>query len=265
MCPYPEVHEDLPQGVMDDELYHKIIDECSEHTELKLIQLFLMNEPLMDRKIVERINYAKEKNPHAVVSITSNGALLTENMADRLAQSKLYSLFISINGSSPETYRRIMGLDYEKVLRNVNYLIDIQPRRLKVFIYVVDMRGMEPEIEEAIAYWQKRGVKVHVMPVVNRGGNVLNFAKLKLRQVVEPQGPCPLLFGACILYNGDVILCCADWRRDVIMGNVRNRSLHDVWRCEKYNHYRGMHLLKRTSELRLCQSCSTIRIGAKTT
>jgi radical SAM protein with 4Fe4S-binding SPASM domain len=42
-----------------------------------------------------------------------------------------------------------------------------------------------------------------------------------------------------ITFAGDVILCCQDWRRRNIIGNLRQRSLLDIWNSDAYNQYRN--------------------------
>ena len=76
MCPHHDVSKEVSQGKMDNNLFKNIINECSQHKNVKRILLYFMNEPLIDKNIVEKINYAKTKNPQALVHIVSNGALL---------------------------------------------------------------------------------------------------------------------------------------------------------------------------------------------
>lgn len=89
-CPYPAVSPDLPQGTMEEPVFRRIIDECGEHPEqVERLMLYLMNEPLLDPDIVERINYAKARNPTAGIHILTNGSLLTERRGDALIDSAL--------------------------------------------------------------------------------------------------------------------------------------------------------------------------------
>jgi radical SAM protein with 4Fe4S-binding SPASM domain len=72
--------------------------------------------------------------------------------------------------------------------------------------------------------------------------------------------PCELLRGKMyVLYNGDVVLCCMDWRRQVVMGNVGEDSLEHIWKGPRYRRYREMHMKNRAAELPLCGVCSYVR------
>src|ERR671915_376719 len=73
-CPRDEMHR--RQGVMKLDLYRKIVDEC---TELGITHIRVHNygEPFIDRKLVDKVRYAKEKGIKEVGMI-SNGSLITE-------------------------------------------------------------------------------------------------------------------------------------------------------------------------------------------
>jgi pyruvate formate-lyase activating enzyme-like uncharacterized protein len=94
-CPYPTVRREVSQGEMSFTLFVKLMRECSRY-EVKGISLFLMNEPLMDPCIVDRITVAKEHNPLAGISLWSNGCNLTEKLSLALIHSGLDAIGISV-------------------------------------------------------------------------------------------------------------------------------------------------------------------------
>ena len=72
--------------------------------------------------------------------------------------------------------------------------------------------------------------------LVNRAGNVENYDELRYTpQAAQPVRTCELLFYKMyILASGDVVLCCMDWRRQVVLGNVRQQRLRDIWNGDAY-------------------------------
>lgn len=56
-----------------------------------------------------------------VLHMNTTGILLTERIADLLLQTRL-SMRFSIHAGEEKTYRRIMGLDFEKLRRRISYL-----------------------------------------------------------------------------------------------------------------------------------------------
>ncbi|MEL6970155.1 MAG: radical SAM/SPASM domain-containing protein [Bacteroidota bacterium] len=258
MCPYPEVSKEFPVGKMSDDLYQKILAECSTEKGLRRIEPFLMNEAFIDKRMPEMIAQAKQMVPHAAVTVTTNGTPLVPKVTDRLIDAGLDAIWFSFNGATPATYEKIMGIPYEKVKANIEYLLQTKPESLQVFINMIETIPMAGEIEENIAYWKSLGIQAGSSPLVNRGGNVKNFAELNYKAISEvPVRTCELVFYKMyILHNGDAILCCMDWRRNVVLGNVYEKSIREIWNGEVYQEIRRKHIEGRDGEIDLCANCS---------
>jgi radical SAM protein with 4Fe4S-binding SPASM domain len=63
-----------------------------------------------------------------------------------------------------------------------------------------------------------------------------------------------------ILFNGDVILCCNDWNRDNVVGNVNNESLEQIWNSAAMNHLREKIIKKRYHEIKACAQCTMAQL-----
>src|SRR5512133_595793 len=55
MCPYDTYSKVFQRGRMDDELFDKIIAEIAEHPETHSFIPMLQNEPLLDKKLFDRL------------------------------------------------------------------------------------------------------------------------------------------------------------------------------------------------------------------
>ena len=53
-CPYGETYTTQPKGKMPIELFRRIVDEAAEHG-VRRISPYLMNEPLMDRDLFDKV------------------------------------------------------------------------------------------------------------------------------------------------------------------------------------------------------------------
>jgi glycosyltransferase involved in cell wall biosynthesis len=258
MCPYPKVSTEFPRQRMDERLYNRILDECSWEPGLRRIEPFLMNEAFTDNRIIDWIARAKERAPHAMVTVTTNGSPLLPKITDRLVRTGLDAIWFSFNGATPETYEKIMGISYARVKANIDYLLDVRPPSLRVFVNMIETKLMAPEIIENIRYWESRGVQAGTSPLVNRAGNVENYEELRYTpQGVQPVRTCELPFYKMyILASGDVVLCCMDWRRQVVLGNAGRQSLRNIWNGESYRRIRRLHIEGRDGEISLCRRCS---------
>ncbi len=261
-------------GRMDDELFMSIIDQLAEH-EVSLVQPFLMNDPLMDKQLVPRLSYMKRKLRGPRINITTNGALLGPKVAREFARLDLDSIHISSNGITQSVNKATMGIDNPTVLRNVNVLADELRKsgaRTELIVTGLLLHATRAEVFIARDYWRSRGITYFINPLNDRAGNIAHDkfeAQLPFdREVNRSQllsydmSGCPSLYSFMgILYNGDLVTCCMDWRRSLILGNARKNSLYDLWRSRAYRHIRQSSDTGRLGERLLCKQCGQNRFS----
>lgn len=78
-CPIGKIP--MPSGRMSMELYLSILDQLRDFD--GVIHLYLFNEPLLDKRIVEMARLAKERTK-AKVELQTNGSRLTKELAEEL-------------------------------------------------------------------------------------------------------------------------------------------------------------------------------------
>ncbi len=273
-CPYPETSRSLPMGTMDEALFRTIVDQLPGRG-VVLLQPFLMNDPLMDKQIVPRLAYMKARVPEARLNITTNGALLRPAVVRELARLDLDSIHVSSNGLTPETYRATMGLDADEVLANVNHLADAlraAGSRTRLIVTALLLKQNRDEIFLARDYWRARGVEFFLNPLNDRAGNLgggrfdamLPFDEdVNRRQLLHyDMSGCPNLYAFLgILFNGDLVTCCMDWRRTLVLGNAREQSLADLWHGHAYASMRELSDTGRLGERELCRRCGENRFS----
>ena len=239
-CPYPTVSKDLDQGVMEEALFRRLMDECAEHQdEVQSVMLYLMNEPLLDPNIADRINYAKKRNPQATVHILTNGSLLTDKRADALLDSGLDWIGISVHGFSEEAYKEAMGLKRDVTYRRVDRFVERAIRRRGPEWLMVTFNGGGPvtpdEREAELHHFRELGVKrlSFFGSSISRAGNTdvvpapHNEQVLGCNSIWWPE----MLH---VLYSGETILCCMDWQRSVKPGSLVDQSITELWHSESY-------------------------------
>jgi len=261
-CPNSLVGDRLTHGEMEWDLFTKISDEITQHSVTR-ISPYLMNEPLLDRGLGRKIRYlADRKRPETVIKINSNGALLDEEMGEQLIASGLDRINFSVHGIRKETYEsQMVGLKLEKVLENIDAFLELKRRKgankPRVRITMVRTKAIEKELPEIMAYWKARGVRVNVRPLENRARKEIAPTGLNPK-TWKPFSFCNRLFEqAYILYNGDVVLCCVDWERNTILGNLRKQSLKEIWNSPRFLEIRKRYIAGDLKGL-LCQKCLTI-------
>ncbi len=269
-CPYPEIKRLFPSKVMEDQLFEKIINDCRANTDLTFINLFMNNEPLTDPHIVERIEYVKETLPQVFVNIYTNGFLLTEETVDRLKSSKFDWISISFHGIRKATIEKTMGIPYDKTLNRINTFIQNVKRErgghIKEFIGINFLKHenlTDEEKDEAIRYWKSKGIgHVAYFPgSISRAGNVNNLPGCYNRGKVL--GCSSVLEDEMIhiIEDGKVVLCCMDWRREVILGDLKKQSIHEVWNGRRKDTWKMIQGRAEMPKDFLCKRCEEAVVG----
>lgn len=263
---------------MEEALFEKIVQEVAQQPLLSTVSLTLQNEPLLDKRIFEWVKYLKIHAPDKNCVLTTNGELLDQFEMDEIARSGLDVLIVSVNALSKRVYQSVnLGLDYDRVFRNIDSLLSNPDLKSKLALSFVPTKENESELTQFARYWKGKGVKVTIISLENRAGSVPDFKRIRLvsdsssrsifsrlltsviSQVRKRYGCVVPFFQMNILFNGDAILCCHDWERAPVLGNVDTESLSEIWNSEKSNSIRRLLGRGEFQEIGPCEDCSLVQ------
>ena len=83
--------------------------------------LTALGEPFLSPNFSQVIKYLRKINQHARIQITTNAALLTEEKKKLLISSAPLDLTFSLHAISQKTYHKLMGKDFERVIKNIHF------------------------------------------------------------------------------------------------------------------------------------------------
>jgi radical SAM protein with 4Fe4S-binding SPASM domain len=260
---------------MDWSMIEKIARESASAPLLSAIIYELHNEPLLDKRIFDCVRYFTSLNKDKRCIVVTNGELIDEFAQEDIGQSGLHRLIVSLNAHSEHTYMKLnTRLHFDRVTKNVSSLLSNVSTAEKLVLSFVITKQNEQEVCEALKYWKKRGVHTKVIGLVNRGGFLADYGSLWvwpwrytgtfplrlwrhfmtwIRNITGCYHP---FYKMTILFNGDVILCCHDWNRAIVIGNIKENSLQEIWNCDRMNEIRRLILHKRYQEIESCTGCS---------
>ena len=279
MCPYPITSQKMEQGKMEWELFRKIADEAAAEPLLATALFELHNEPLLDKRTFDCIKYIKSITPDKRCALVTNGELLDKFSLTEIIESNLDFLTISLNAYSKEVFERVnIGLDYDRVMKNIARLLSDKTTRRKLGLSFVVTEQNVHEVPKATMHWRKQGIRTRVISeIANRAGTLDSFERLRLktdyrdtpflvrlwRRLMSAAGKvtgCHLPFSQMnVLFNGDVIICCHDWNRATVVGNVKTSSLREIWNSDRMNEIRRIMLKKSYQQLESCRECSIVK------
>ena len=106
--------------------------------------------------------------------------------------------------------------------------------------------------------WSNKPVIIEVRSAHNYGGYSPDASLRKNFVKKTKRYPCYHLWASpAIHWNGDVSVCCNDWGRKALLGNIKKQTLHEIWNCEKLKQYRQYHLQGLYGKVPLCGRCDT--------
>jgi MoaA/NifB/PqqE/SkfB family radical SAM enzyme len=256
MCPYPDMTRE--KVLMSMDLFKKIINDATTNN-IRQLCLNFYNEPLLDPLLFERIKYAKSKGLR--VMFNSNGCLLTGEKISALLDSGLDSISFSFDGAKKETYEKLrVGANFEKTVNNIMELIKERNRRglrkPSVTMYFVAQKHNYQEISKFKSFWKKFADRVSIGLVDTRRMEGLlpeEFELKKLRRIY----PCREIFQhMLIMSNGKVALCCVDYDGSIVLGDLNQQTINELWNSNKINKIRELHLSGQGDKIKLCRDTS---------
>jgi len=245
-CPRDEMHR--RQGVMDFELYRKVVDECAA-LGITHVRVHNYGEPFLDKTLVEKVRYAKSKGI-AEVGMISNGSLITEELARGMIDAGLDAINISVDASGKEVFEATrLHLKYDDVIQNVRTLARLRnesgrthPKLILSFV----RQNNSAEEASFIKEWSQVADKIHITDLHNWAGT--------LNAKSDVQFPCYRLWLTfTVLWDGRVSMCCADFDGRHVFGDLKSQTIAEVWNSPLYRAARRQHLESGGPEI--CRSC----------
>ena len=249
-CPRDEMHR--RQGIMSFELFRKIVDECAA-LGITHVRVHNYGEPFIDRQLVEKVRYAKQKGIKEVGMI-SNGSLITEQVARGMIEAGLDAINISVDAAGKEVFESTrIGLKYDKVIANIERLVRIRAESWQAPAQADPvLRPPEQLADEQafIEHWRAIADKIHITDLHNWAGT--------LNTESDVNYPCyrPWLTFT-VLWDGRVSLCCADFDGRTILGDLNTSSIAEIWNAEPYRDARRQHLESGGPDI--CRACDLPR------
>lgn len=243
------------KGNMDFTLFKKIIDE-SVISGVKAIKLQSRGESTIYPKLFDAIKYAKKKGIMDI-QITTNATMFKSSNNNDFLTSGLDLLIISIDNDHIESYNRLnKDKNYEEVVQNIlNLLIERDNRKLKSPQIRLQITSATTDINPLVAKYKESFEKYVDYFTIDPYFLLSDNDGI----VTNPRTtPCPYPWQRLVInYDGKVTVCCRDFNCSMIMGDIKNETLSQIWNSDKFNNFRELHSLGRRAEIDFCRICNS--------
>jgi MoaA/NifB/PqqE/SkfB family radical SAM enzyme len=256
MCPNKDYQKNQ-KGYMDMDLFRKIIDEIKNYA--VFIQLYWMGEPFLSPNLFQMIDYISA-NSEAKIIISTNGSLLGENLIDKVIQSNVYKLVISLDAAKSQTiYEKIrVGGNLQTVTKNVSLLL-AKEHNIKIDLQFIDFNINKSERAEFEKMWCDKRCRL-TFSWLNTWAN--QFSELQAETYYNSPNslikrfPCSdLWYKMSVHWNGIVSICCYDWNFKATLGNLNEDSVKTIWNSTLINQYRNLHKNSQFDKIPFCANC----------
>jgi len=263
-CPtgHPELRRQVPHGVMEWDLYQRIVDgfRVMPHR-IKQLTFCKDGEPLLNKRLVDMLRLAREADIAERVWLKTNGLLLTPMLNSQLAACGLDLIGVSVKAVSAAGYERVTGVaaDYEHLREMV---ADLHSKCTSTNVYVNTVNTLTP-LEADKFYADFEGISTTIA-IEDLHGWSAGFSTDITQEdtIVTPKVACPWpLLTMAINFDGTASACQEDWSMANIVGDLHSASVGEVWRGARRRAFLRAHLLGRRGELPACANCSYIEFS----
>jgi len=262
-CPHGSL--DRRYTKMSDDLFERIIRELRDIPPHIPTTLFPnhVNEPFMDKKIMERLETIYETVPHMNIILFTNFNLIPKGFFERIWEIKnIIGLNVSLNSANEAEYRKIMGIDLSRTVKHIRrFLKENRKRRFLQFPvllsrvkdhtsrdekFIPECRSQFAGFEYGIDYQPQ--IKNRTDWIGNIDGD---------QSPVPSLLPCGAWFDINIFCNGLVPHCCMDSKGEYSIGDINENSLLEIYNNKKFRNYRETMIARETAYP--CNTCSLLQ------
>ena len=264
MCPYEAVAgaPGFAHQQMEEETYRRLLAQLKGRG-IERFSPFLMNEPLLDRRMPHWIGWARKALPDATLNLFTNGAALSVELAGRLADAGLDELCVSVHGFEPSAYEHLMGgLSFHRVLDNLARVVAASDEGRLGKLRLLVVTGDVPEITTGLTQapmWLRPYVLLKGLSnerIVSQATPGLESSKGATPRKTPARPLCQRPFVKLyVMANGDCVACNADWRRREVLGNLHRTDIETIWGGGSYRILRRFQLHDAFPGDHLCKDC----------
>lgn len=221
-CPVNRNNDTRKPKKMSEDLFRLLIDQLKSIDYRGSICLFSNNEPLIDERILDFIDYAKMHLPHAHHHLYTNAILLDD--------AKFLRLIKSLDRLTIDNYDD-----------NFNFTPPVQK--------ILDSNINKDFKCDVTISLRKKHQKLNT-----RGGSAPN--RIDDENKFAPPSPCSLPFTQMIIRpDGTAAKCCNDPLNEMTLGDLNNQSILEIWRGKAYQEFRKEMYYNGRRRIKGCTYC----------
>jgi radical SAM protein with 4Fe4S-binding SPASM domain len=272
----------LKRGFMDFKMFKKIVDDCAAFPEkIKKIKIGNHGEPTLNPDVIEMVAYARKSDCADIIEMFTNGSKLEPLINKGLVEAGLQRINISLEGLTDQRYMEVAGVKqvFQEIIDGVRNLYETKTRlnsSLKIYVKIADqahaLKKDSTEVfvlteEEKKYFFDTFGPicdEIFVEKIVPQWAetqltkqNDVSETGMYGQTINSWKEVCPFIF-MYMQFNcdGTVSPCTLDWPRKVVVGNVNNENVSDIWNGDSLRELQVAMLAGKRKCINFCAACS---------
>ena len=256
------------RGYMPENVADALVENVRKY-KIGGVRFIRWGEPTMHPKYIEIMRKVKEAG--ALIHINTNGSLMTETQMHELIEMHLDSIKFSFQGADEGTYNEMReGGDYLKLLNIIKKFHEIRGEKEYPFIQISttltgeseeQVESFKKDVGDYCDYYNIGHTKLNHLNVDSM--NVSDAEKEKIRQLQKQETISKKYPEVCveafdklsINWNGDVTLCCSDYDNFMIVGNILDNDIKQIFNSNAAKIYRETILKHQYGKIKCCSDC----------
>ena len=283
-CPYTESVHHANKGTITDETWNRILLNLVPWKDtLKKFCPYLMQEPLIDKTIFDKIEDIYRFFPEIKVEISTNGAALTDTAVDnifRVFNGRNHDIWVSHHGINAETLEHVMAIKYDITHANLLNLLKRSDGKLNIKIRGAGESKAVQKVyftkEQYLQYWNQLFSQHHIntknvtvdafefhdragsLHRTERGANELNKGIVRKIDPKHPFSCSRIDRWLHFMYDGSIRICCMDYHHEIKLPNINEISLLDYFHGPDYaDLVAKVSGKKRSDDNFICKRCTS--------
>ncbi|MBI2860206.1 MAG: SPASM domain-containing protein [Chloroflexi bacterium] len=255
---FVEKHYGIPRNDMSENHFFLYIIP-------KVIVLHGYGDPLLDRKLPERVRLLTEKNIPSYFSC--NPANIDVERTRQMFENGLGYVKYSVEATDDIRHKEVRGSasNFTSAYHQILQLLDLKARHGYDTTIVITMLDLnKPWQEEEFQKLQEAFGGLDVYVYLKSQDQKWYENKTQPTRSIHWTEFCQFPWSSMtIKSNGEAVECVEDYNNEIILGDASKESLYDIWNGERYRKLREDHF-NRTRGIKCTERCDMKLIGAYT-